>query len=340
MGSATIRNYPDMKTVGYAELWSADSFVIVANDWWPHMSLPSESKGDERNIGARYKIDIPARCWVFWEGTATESGRRVLQVQQAADGHPLDNPPGAGFLPIEAGVNVIAFGEGEPEPEPPEPEPEEPMTLDEWLARFLDAPGYNDCQGYGVAIEHVQSPAYQVIGVHHLTGAENNGNHNLYVDVLTEDGGPDPGANVLIRNQGGDWRPLENGPRGIPLWDTPLFKDDKVDVTLADSDIVTGISTAHPDEDEGNTLYHHSFYVVFQKVAPQPEIPGLPPGWVPNSIHLYFGGVGDSPVVSYYVEAQFVTIGIQREHYLKLWKGLEQELMEAIGDCQTNHHQS
>jgi hypothetical protein len=120
MGAATIANYPDKPTVGYAELWSADPFVIVANDWWPHASLRSEDKGDERGIGARYKCDAPAPCWVIWEGTS--DGRRVLQIQRAES---LDNSPGVNFLPVEPGVNVILF-DGEPEPEPPTPEPEEP----------------------------------------------------------------------------------------------------------------------------------------------------------------------------------------------------------------------
>lgn len=63
-----------------------------------------------------------------------------------------------------------------------------------------------------------------------------------------------------------------------------------------------------------------------------PEAPGLPPGWMPNSIHLFYGGIQDTPVVSYYVEAKFVTLGIQRERYLRLWEKLEEELMEAISE--------
>lgn len=129
---ATITNYPDKKTFSYAELWSADPLVIQPNDWWPNTLLVSEPKGDGWNIGAIHKIDIPGGCWVVWLGT--DSGARILQVQQAANGHPLDNAPGPGFLPVEPGVNLITFGDEAPEPpeEPEEPEqPEDPPETPE-----------------------------------------------------------------------------------------------------------------------------------------------------------------------------------------------------------------
>ncbi len=125
--AAVIQNFPDKPTVAYAELWSADPFIIAKNDWWPDAySLISERKADEWDIGANRKCDVPAPCWMIWEGTS--NGYRVLQVQQAASVEALENPPGAAFLPVYPGVNLIAFGtEPEPPEEPPEePEPEEP----------------------------------------------------------------------------------------------------------------------------------------------------------------------------------------------------------------------
>ena len=53
-----------------------------------------------------------------------------------------------------------------------------------------------------------------------------------------------------------------------------LFKADRATVAVVwpdtaalPSEQVVGLSSAHPDEQVGNTLFHHSFYVVFQRTA-------------------------------------------------------------------------
>jgi len=112
---ATITNFPELHTSAYAELWSADPFIAST---WFGAALPSEKKGDERGIGATFKVDVMASCFCIWEGTLP-SGRRTLQLVGAER---LDNSPGANFLPVLPGVNLIEFVD-EPAPPPDEPEP-------------------------------------------------------------------------------------------------------------------------------------------------------------------------------------------------------------------------
>lgn len=137
---ATIVHHPGLTTTHYAELWSPDPFIVSGDTpgtWWPARDLPAERKGDERHIGAIYKLDIPGNIgplWVAWNGTQPD-GARVLWAVKAASVDQLPQPPGAAFLPVRPGVSVIAFEalppvaepptpEPTPEPEPPGPEPE------------------------------------------------------------------------------------------------------------------------------------------------------------------------------------------------------------------------
>ncbi len=131
----------------------------------------------------------------------------------------------------------------------------------------------NDAESYGVAIEQ-HAPAagtyyYKIISVHHLTGSENNGNHNFYMDVLDEDGNRIYGAilNVLNVDSTSTSATIDK-PADEPGTNVPLWKNDLVSAWVSGSllsDVVSGISTQHADEESGNTLYHHSFYVVWQR---------------------------------------------------------------------------
>ena len=137
---------------------------------------------------------------------------------------------------------------------------------------------------YDVSIQLVEEPeAYKVIGVHHLSGQENAGKHHIYVDVLDEQGQRINGAQIAIMPQDGfpsyaivDKPPNEPGTNA-PMWGGGQYE---IRVAHQPSDRVLGLSTAHPDEPGGgNTWGHHSFYVVFQRVAsaepvePEPEQP-------------------------------------------------------------------
>ena len=144
-------------------------------------------------------------------------------------------------------------------------------------------PVYNDAGKYSVDIKFlpdIEKPEgatqyWHVVGVHHLTGAENQGNHHIYCDVLDENGKRINGARLTLM-QGAALpvfavvdKPANEAGTNFPLW-----KADRATVavvwpdTLAlPSEQVVGLSSAHPDEQVGNTLFHHSFYIVFQRAA-------------------------------------------------------------------------
>ncbi|MGC8878882.1 MAG: hypothetical protein ACP5R2_06645 [Anaerolineae bacterium] len=149
--------------------------------------------------------------------------------------------------------------------------------------QFLADPGQNDAAAYGVTIKRAPAAAMRCIGVHHLTSPENRGNHHVYLDVLDEDGERLTGAIVLYTWQGRQGDPLQvicDKPANEPAANIPLYPGQVVTLWVdtgqlsGASDQVSGIHTAHPDEDTGNTRYHHSFYVVFQlRTAQTPPIP-------------------------------------------------------------------
>jgi hypothetical protein len=143
-------------------------------------------------------------------------------------------------------------------------------------------PVYNDASAkYKVGIRflpEIDAPAdaaqyWRCVGVHHLTGAENMGNHHVYCDVLNEEGRRIERARLVLNQADADPafaivdKPAHEAGTNFPLW-----KADKANVAVIwpdnnplPSEQAVGLSTGHPDEDVGNTLFHHSFYVVFQR---------------------------------------------------------------------------
>jgi hypothetical protein len=114
---------------------------------------------------------------------------------------------------------------------------------------------------------------WRVIGVHHLTGPENMGNHHIYCDILDEEGNRINRARLILYQVDTDPvfatvdKPANEAGTNFPLW-----KADKARVAVfwpddnpLPSEQAMGLSTGHPDEEMGNTLFHHSFYVVFQR---------------------------------------------------------------------------
>jgi hypothetical protein len=154
---------------------------------------------------------------------------------------------------------------------------------EEFLKKLAEhEPIYNDAAGkYSVDIKFLpdidvpeESTNYwRIIGIHHLTGTENMGNHNVYIDVLDEDARRINGARLVLFQP--DTTPVfavVDKPANEPGTNFPLFKADKATVAMLwpeqdplPSEQALGLSTAHPDEEVGNTLFHHSFYVVFQR---------------------------------------------------------------------------
>ncbi len=131
----------------------------------------------------------------------------------------------------------------------------------------------NDAAAYGVQVEQAKvSPGEQywaVERVHHLTPEENHGNHHIFFEVLDELGERIRGARVKVSWEGGGEEivPLESaGGRyagNFPMWKHQVCS---VEMVGMPSDRVLNIHTAHPDEGEGNTMFHHSFAVTFRRV--------------------------------------------------------------------------
>lgn len=154
---------------------------------------------------------------------------------------------------------------------------------------FLANPGQNDAGGYGIAVTLVTVPpdtvCFRIIGIHHLTGPENMGNHHVYCDVLDEEGKRINGAVIAFDNNGLIGSVTIDKPDNEPGANIPMNFGDTFNVKASGlaSDEAKGFHTRHEDEEPGNTRGHHSFYVVWQRTLagqdPDPEpTPGLP-GW-------------------------------------------------------------
>ena len=170
------------------------------------------------------------------------------------------------------------------------------MTFDHqsWNRKFVADPNYNDASSFGVAIER-HTPAsgerfWKIIGVHHLDPAENSGNHHLYLEVLNSAGDrikpvawiswgwegqrPDESASPA-RGDKPDNEPISNiGIGWGQIIEAACAGRNSVFGTDGLSDRIKGIHTNHPDEGQGNTLGHHSFYVCWQeKTASGSDVP-------------------------------------------------------------------
>lgn len=156
----------------------------------------------------------------------------------------------------------------------------------------------NDAASYGVTVEPPPSGdglKAAVIGVHHLSGDENRGNHHIYLDALDENG--NRMNNYLVqatdKTSGQIVTAVINKPENEPGGNIPMYKGQLYDgVKLLSvnneypSGVVNGITIDHPDEDGGNTLYHHSFFIVWRLVEVTetvPPSPVEPPISIPSS---------------------------------------------------------
>ncbi|MEM7342830.1 MAG: hypothetical protein AAF485_01180 [Chloroflexota bacterium] len=139
-------------------------------------------------------------------------------------------------------------------------------------------PIYDDAGAkYGVEVRSLQQQSipleaesfWRVIGIHHLTGAENMGNHNVFCDVLDENGQRiNHSRLVLTQGTASPVFAVVDKPANEPGTNFPIFKGNVVTVGVESdlpSEQVTGIHIGHADEEVGNTWGHHSFYVVFQR---------------------------------------------------------------------------
>ena len=117
---------------------------------------------------------------------------------------------------------------------------------------------------------------FKLVKVRRLSACENNSNHNIYINVIDKDGKGIPWVKVWV-----SWGPegvsLETGHKlemGDGYVDFPMFKGTHtVQVMDAKSEMAQGISPDIPvnercdktNNDVGNSLFHYSYEVVFQK---------------------------------------------------------------------------
>jgi CRP-like cAMP-binding protein len=120
---------------------------------------------------------------------------------------------------------------------------------------------------------------FRVVKVRRLTACENQGNHHIFIQVLDQNGNGIPGVTLKVTWGPGDrdWAPaetghkLEKGPgyvefamfHGTYTVEVVGFKSEKAQVTV---DIPQAETCEETDNPVGNSLYHWSYEVVFQKV--------------------------------------------------------------------------
>ena len=157
----------------------------------------------------------------------------------------------------------------------------------DYIKSYLANPGQNDAAGEPYFISVLPAtrvpgqPYWRCIGIHHLTGQENHGQHHVFCDVLDEQGQRIDKARINI---------LTNGkPRGFMICDKPpnepatntqMHWEDTLTLFIAGDapgDKPTGFHTRHPDTEPGNTRGHHSFYAVWQRVTGEEPEPPEPP---------------------------------------------------------------
>jgi len=158
----------------------------------------------------------------------------------------------------------------------------------------LEGKPVNDARPYGVLVRSVETtpgqPCWRVLHVHHMTPAENQDGHFIYVEVLNEEGRRVPGVEVQISWGGGEKIERVQAREDRPGIRFPMDRWSLYAVTLlgAPSERVIGLTASHPDEGRGNRAFHHSFLLVWQRavagepaaVVPSPQEAQILPGSV------------------------------------------------------------
>ncbi len=142
--------------------------------------------------------------------------------------------------------------------------------------RFLGAlkQPVNLATEYGVSIVQAKGDmVWRCIGVYHLAPHENRGRHNIFVEVLDEQGirtnAPLLKWTVWI-DASAQSRRLDK-PANEPAADIPIEVKDTITMWIEGdgipSDRVGNIHTRHSDEgaERWNSYGHHSYFVVMQK---------------------------------------------------------------------------
>lgn len=169
------------------------------------------------------------------------------------------------------------------------------FDFQKYTAAYLAQPGQNDATRYGAYILSApHAPAWRCIGIHHLTPDENAGKHNVFIDVLDAAGtrlhaptAPLVGWTWEGRRENENAPPITlDKPDAEPGCNVAIDYNQTIAVWVEpphQSDVVNGMHTRHPDESTGNTLGHHSFYVVFQYMDTDPGPAEPPPAEPPET---------------------------------------------------------
>lgn len=157
---------------------------------------------------------------------------------------------------------------------------------EKWLDTFKTNPAFDDAPW--VRIQRETGVRFECIGVHHLAPDENRGNHHVYLCVIGEDGSRVNGARIEWGWDGmhGDEHTTPvalDKPPSEPWGNIPLGAGQVawVKVFGAGSDTVSNLTTApEMDDVDGNTRFHHSYFVAFRHTAGGPVTPPPvePPG--------------------------------------------------------------
>lgn len=172
------------------------------------------------------------------------------------------------------------------------------MALDvrHWNATFLNhyanyGTPFRQREKYDITIRRADvkpgETYWACIGVKHLTGVENRGNHNIYCDVLDSAGHRVRSARLRMKQE--TQNPvfaIIDKPDNEPGTNFPIWNGDvscEVSVVGRQSDVVAGVRTNHKDENGGNTIGHHSFYIVWKEVLADDDMPQTkPPATLPD----------------------------------------------------------
>jgi len=181
----------------------------------------------------------------------------------------------------------------------------------EYVARYVNniqAGGepLNDAAAYDVRMVSANNVAagetyWRIIGIHHLLPDENAGKHHVYLEALDENGqrikNPFAWAGWTWEGRQPDQRadpvPLDK-PDHEPAGNIAMYFNQTVTAWINGlsagahdkSDKAENLHTRHPDEGTGNTLGHHSFYVVFQRTRKETPVvaDGVITGTVENGL--------------------------------------------------------
>lgn len=197
-------------------------------------------------------------------------------------------------------------------PEPQPAAPAEPAVAPEAGPEPANEPGgaaqAQEQPAYGVRVVPADvpegAPYWRAARVRHLTPDENQGRHHIYLDALDEAGSRSFGAQASVTWPGGQQTITVEKPLGEPGANFPLWKWQVAAVEMLGlpSDRVENLHTGHPDEPPGlgNTLFHHSFEVIYQQAVAGAVLPPPADGKLIERYVLF--GVPTSPRTAVYLE--------------------------------------